>query len=119
MTPIAVSQQNGKNETLLALTMKKSKTTSSTEVCHFLSFLIFMITYIYIYLTLYGIPEDNSAPRGWGETDGEAVNDEDFGGRRALDEANRSGDENWDSDGESIGEVDEEMAAAVERELFS
>ncbi|XP_022663372.1 RNA polymerase II subunit A C-terminal domain phosphatase-like isoform X2 [Varroa jacobsoni] len=71
---------------------------------------------------LYG--EDNSAPRGWAGKDDDGGIEEDFGGRRTLDWPDHEngvdfGDEEWDSDGESVGEVDEEMAAAVERELFS
>lgn len=68
--------------------------------------------------------EDNSAPRGWAGKDDDGGIEEDFGGRRTLDWPDHEngvdfGDEEWDSDGESVGEVDEEMAAAVERELFS
>ncbi|OQR78423.1 RNA polymerase II subunit A C-terminal domain phosphatase-like [Tropilaelaps mercedesae] len=71
---------------------------------------------------LYG--EDNSAPRGWGADNDGTQEEEDFGGRRALDRDDEENgadfdDEQWDSDAESIGEVDDEMAAAVERELFS
>lgn len=75
-------------------------------------------------LNPFDFSEDNSAPRGWKGGDEVAPEDEDFGGRRTLDQVEQtrsdSGDEGeWDSDGESIGEVDDEMAAAVERELFS